>query len=208
MKRLRATLMCSALLFSLPIAALPPLGEDARLLAFGDSLTLGVGGSGEGYPQVLSRLLHRVVIAEGAPGNTTEDGRRALADALQRVRPDLLLLCLGSNDLRRGLSPERASENLSAMLDIAKRAGVPVLMFGVPAPGQAAAHSIFQPLASAHGVAYDADSFTRVMAHPALKADLAHPNREGYRAIAESVRDVLRTQGALRRIVAGPPLAP
>ena len=44
--------------------------------------------------------------------------------------PDLALVELGGNDLLRGLSPAEAKANLSAILDVLKKRGIPVVLYG------------------------------------------------------------------------------
>jgi lysophospholipase L1-like esterase len=172
-------------------AQLPPLGPQARLLAFGDSLTDGVGGAGQNYPQQLARLLDREVVNLGLPGDTTADGLRRLPAALQQHRPDLLILCLGVNDLLRGVPPAAVLANLGALLAQAEQAGVPVLLLAVPEPGTARAHPLFAQLAAEHAVTVDAHTMVGVLSNPLLKADPVHANAEGYRAVAERLAERL-----------------
>lgn len=191
-------LLCASGAIASPDAApWVPLERGARVLAFGDSLTDGVGGAGENYPQRLEHRIGRAVINVGLPGETTEQGRRRLPGVLARERPSLLILCLGLNDLLRGVPAEAIRANLVAMLEAARAAKVPTLLVAVPAPGTARAHPLFAEAAALGGAHLDDRSMVAVLANPALKADLVHPNREGYRAMAEALEERLRREGTL-----------
>ena len=113
--------LCSALIamlfWSAPLgSAEPPSRSSTKILAFGDSLTGGVGGAGQDYPSRLAQLLHGPVINAGLPGEITAEGRRRLPHVLERERPSLLILCLGLNDLLRRIDPAQVRDNLVAMM--------------------------------------------------------------------------------------------
>lgn len=177
---------------------LPYLSENASVLAFGDSLTDGVGGSGESYPQRLAQRIGRKVINAGAPGDTTAQGRLRLPGALQTYHPGLLILCLGINDALQRVPRERTRENLLAMLRMARQAHVPVLLLALPRRGASGADPLFAEVAAEGGAIVDETSMVEVLSNPNLKADLAHANREGYRQVAESLAAALKTLGAVR----------
>lgn len=176
---------------------LPLLRPDAIILAFGDSLTDGVGGSGETYPQRLEQLVGHRVINAGVPGETTVQGRVRLQPVLEAQHADLLILCLGINDFLQGIPVETVHENLLAMLATAHRAGLPVLLLSVPARGSKTASPLFADSAATGGAALDDRSMVEVLSNPGLKADLIHPNREGYRQLADKLAERLRALGAL-----------
>lgn len=80
-----------------------------RILALGDSFTLGLGvNSEEAYPKVLESMLNRAplgkfskfeVINAGVDGYGTEQEAIYLRELLQRYRPDLVIVGLYSNDV-------------------------------------------------------------------------------------------------------------
>ena len=118
----------------------PAAASDLRLTALGDSLTQGYGlPAEEGFVPMLEGWLrargHGVdVINAGVSGDTTAGGLARIEWTLADG-PDALIVALGGNDLLRGLDPATSRANLDGILAAADAAGVPVLLAGLPAPG-------------------------------------------------------------------------
>lgn len=178
---------------------LPPLQAGARILAFGDSLTSGVGGSGENYPDRLALRIRRTVINAGSNGETTSQGRARLPQELRKYKPDLLILCLGINDLSRGIPREQILENLIAMLDSAREAGVPVLLLALPTRAATTVDPLFAEAARAGDAVLDEYSMAGVLADLSMKSDLVHLTPEGYRSVADRVAVTLHERGAVEQ---------
>lgn len=181
-------------------AALPPLDDDAVILAFGDSLTRGTGADGnESYPAVLERLSGRRVINAGIPGELTSEGRQRLPRLLDRERPDLLILCHGGNDILRGHDAAMAADNLAAMVRMAQERGIEVLLVGVPERSLVFHDTadFYHRVAEEAGVPLESEAMAHIIGEPSLKSDQIHPNAAGYRYLARSVHDLLRETGAL-----------
>jgi lysophospholipase L1-like esterase len=178
---------------------LPPLAPDAVILAFGDSLTHGTGVTdGEDYPAVLSGLTGRAVVNAGVPGEETDGGLARLPAVLDEVRPSLVILTHGGNDLIRQRDPAAILSNLRGMAEAARGRGAAVVLLGVPRPAIfLRPHPLYADLAAELGVPLEADVLAETLALPALKSDQIHPNAAGYRAIAEAVDRLLREAGAL-----------
>lgn len=196
--------LCSALMamlfWSAPVASAESSSRsNTKILAFGDSLTSGVGGAGEDYPSRLAQLLGFPVINAGLPGEVTSEGRRRLPHELERERPSLLILCLGLNDLMRKIDPAEVRDNLVAMMRSAQERGIPVLLLAVPPLGSARAHPLYAEAALLGGAELDDQSMVAVLSNPRLKADLVHPNRDGYREVADHVARRMRGAKLLGR---------
>jgi acyl-CoA thioesterase-1 len=67
-------------------------------------------------------------------GETSLSGRRRLPALLEKYRPAVLVLELGSNDGLQGLPLSALQANVSAMVDAAQRAKVRVLLVGIELP--------------------------------------------------------------------------
>jgi acyl-CoA thioesterase-1 len=121
-------------------AASPTWAEPVTLLALGDSLTQGYGLAPEDglVPQLQAWLTAQgaevTVINAGVSGDTTAGGRARLDWSLT-PEVDAVMIALGGNDLLRGLPPAEARANLEAMLVTVQARGLPVLLAGLPAPG-------------------------------------------------------------------------
>lgn len=178
--------------------SLRPVPADGVVLAFGDSLTYGIGSPEINYPRLLEKQIDRRVVNSGDPGETTAHGRGRLPGMLARIRPDLLILCLGLNDFLLGVPAATTRDNLGAMIEAAQGRGVQVVLVSVPRlrPGM-----VPDPLYAELGARYRipvADTvLAEVLRDPLKKVDGIHPNREGYRHIADGLARLLRESGAI-----------
>jgi acyl-CoA thioesterase-1 len=125
---------------ALQTSAAPEIPADAPvILAFGDSLYAGYRlAPGEGYPPRLEAVLNaggvkaRVVNA-GVSGDTTAAARGRLAFTLdgQKVKPSLVLVGLGGNDMLRGLPPAETRANLDAILTELGKRNITAMLTGM-----------------------------------------------------------------------------
>jgi lysophospholipase L1-like esterase len=180
-------------------AKLAPLAPKSVVLAFGDSLTYGTGANeDESYPAQLEKLTGWRVVREGVPGEVSGAGLARLPAMLEAHQPKLLLLCHGGNDFLQRLPKDKAAENLRAMIRLAKTRGVEVLLIGTPEPGLSVTPAAFYAeIAKEFRIPYEGDVLGKILKDSSLKADQVHPNAQGYRLMAERVRDLLRKAGAL-----------
>jgi lysophospholipase L1-like esterase len=181
-------------------AQLPPLAADGLVLAFGDSITAGIGaGAGESYPDVLGKLIGRKVVNAGVPGEVSAEGLARLPELLEAQKPALLILCHGGNDLLQRLDQGQTAGNLRAMIRLARERGVAVLLVAVPAPDLSLKPPAFYgELATESGLPIEAKILARILGKGALKSDYVHPNAAGYRQLAEALATLLKKSGAVQ----------
>jgi len=117
-------------------------GETAppTILIFGDSLSAGYGlAQDQAWPALLERRLkaeklpHAVANAS-ISGETSAGGRSRLPAALDRFKPAIVVLALGTNDGLRGLPTTQLRDNLRAMVRAAKAKKARVLLVGMRLP--------------------------------------------------------------------------
>ncbi len=179
------------------LAKLPANGV---VLAFGDSLTHGTGAPAEAsYPAVLEELIGRRVVRAGVPGEVTAQGLARLPSLLRDSAPDLLVLIHGGNDLLQRRPRADTLADLSAMVQLARKHGVAVVLIGVPDLGLLLGRSagFYEELAEDLEIPYDGEALPAILKQPGLKSDAIHPNAKGYRKLAEAVADLLRRSGAI-----------
>ena len=169
------------------------------ILAFGDSLTQGVGVSEQhSYPSVLESLSNVAVINAGLSGETTEEGLNRFADVIEQHAPALVILLEGGNDILQNKDLDETQINLNGMIEIAKSYGVEVVLIGVPKKSLFSSSApLYQALADKHQIVFEPTLIAELMKKPSMKSDYIHFNKAGYRAMAESIYQLLRENGAL-----------
>ncbi len=179
-------------------------GEEVRILAFGDSLFAGYNlAEHEGYPERLERALRQAgvnarVVDAGVSGDTSAAGRQRLAFVLdqQQVKPDLVMLELGGNDMLRGLDPSDTRANFEAMLGELQGRDIPVLLMGMRAPPnygpdyQQRFDALYGELANEYGADLVPFWLESIYEKPALfQSDRIHPTAEGIDALVADTLD-------------------
>lgn len=180
------------------LATLPP---DGVILAFGDSLTAGVGANaeqGEDYPSVLARLSAREVINAGISGETTAEGLARFDAVLAEHNPDLVILLEGGNDILRNRSPDTIKQNLARMIELAQARGIDLVLLAVPEKSIfASAAPFYQELAEHYQLAFEPGIVADLISDASMKSDAVHFNEAGYAELARAIYQTLIEQGAL-----------
>ena len=178
---------------------LDTLSSEAVILAFGDSLTFGTGAKPEqSYPSVLAKLTKLEVINEGIPGEVSAKGLKRLPGLLEKHEPDLLILCHGGNDILQRKSKDTMFKNVQKMIELAKAKNVDVVLLGVPEFGLfLSSMEGYAEIAEATDSVYISDLIPDLLSDNSLKSDNVHPNKAGYKLMAEEIYETLQKSGAL-----------
>lgn len=177
----------------------PRMENRLRIVAFGDSLTAGLGVPREqSYPTLLQQRLDAAgydyqVINAGVSGDTTAGGLRRVPWVLKNL-PTLVILELGANDGLRGLNLDQTKVNLEAIIRQLHEAGVTVVLAGMKLPPNYGEdytkgfESLYADLARRYDLALIPFFLDGVAADPTLnQSDGIHPTGEGYRRIVDTV---------------------
>jgi acyl-CoA thioesterase-1 len=180
-------------------AATPAEARASEILAFGDSLTAGLGlPPEESFPARLEARLRAEgtlvhIINAGVTFDTTAAGLARLDWSLAD-KPDIVILELGANDTLRGIEPKIVRANLDAMITKIQASGAKVLLMGMRAPtnwGEEYQHEfdrVYPELAQAHGVTLYPFFLEGVAMDPQLnQPDGLHPNERGVAALVERI---------------------
>ena len=178
--------------------------EEPVVVAFGDSLTAGLGVSpAEAYPALLEARLRKEgyayrVVNAGVSGDTTAGGVRRVDWAL-RLKPTVVIVELGANDALRGQDLGGVRANLDTIVERFQAAGARVLVAGMRVPTNygerygAGFERLFGEVAAKHKAAFMPFFLDGVAADARLnQADGIHPTAAGYRIIADRLWPYLR----------------
>ena len=147
---------------------------------------------------VLSERTGRKVVNAGVPGEETERGLRRLPGLLDRLQPDLLILCHGGNDILRKRTPAATAANLRRMIGFARERGIPVVMIAVPNIGLFLSPADFyEEVAEDMAIPIEDDILADLLGDNRYKSDHVHPNAAGYARLAEALQALLTEHGAL-----------
>jgi len=147
MRIVRLAILVACSLLTWPAHAQP---QPPRIIAFGDSITWGANATNNSvqhyrpllpliwhtpgkqdttYPGVLQCLTRRTVLDYGVPGETTAEGQPRLIRLMNTIRPRLVLLMEGTNDMLAASPMSGAINSLTAdARSVQHGGGTPVLM--------------------------------------------------------------------------------
>lgn len=176
------------------------IAPSKNILVIGDSLSAEYGlPKGTGWVAHVQRRLQEhgteyQIHNSSISGDTSSGGVNRLPAALERVKPDVVIIELGSNDALRGLSLDMTRRNLAQMITACQQAGAHVILVGMQIPpnyGKRYATEfaeLFPSLAARHKatlVPFLFEGFATNM--DMFQDDAIHPNEQGQQLMAETM---------------------
>ncbi|MDR2789523.1 MAG: arylesterase [Campylobacteraceae bacterium] len=162
--------------------------QESVILAFGDSLTQGYGASAsEAYPARLGKILSMRVINGGINGEDSHQAAARLPSLLDEIKPRIVILCHGGNDILRKYDLKETKQNLSFMITLMQSKNIDVIFVGVPSGLFTDADNLYDELADEYDLIYDDSTLAKIIKTPSLKSDQIHPNAAGYDMLAQNL---------------------
>jgi len=159
------------------------------ILVLGDSLSAEYGlARGTGWVHLLEQQLEKdkspwTVFNASISGETSSGGISRLQSLLTQKQPGIVMIELGANDALRGLPIAQTETNLRRMIQMSKKSGARVLLFGIQIPtnyGQSYTtqfKKLYQQLANEEQIELLPFFLEGVATKPELfQADRLHPN--------------------------------
>lgn len=172
---------------SYPIVNYPPNG--AHVMVWGDSLSSGVGASSpmNGYVGVLKERLSLDLTNKAVSGETTGDVLLHFERDLSEVRPDIVMILLGGNDLLRRVPISETFDNLRTLIVAAQKQKAVVYLIGFQKHIDDNYANEFEALAKETGALYTGDILGGIIGNQTLMSDEIHPNDKGYLKMADKI---------------------
>jgi acyl-CoA thioesterase-1 len=175
-----------------------------KVVLFGDSLMAGYGLPKEHHLSlVLQNNLNKEgltieVINGSVSGSTSSGGLNRAEWTLSEANIDLMILCLGANDMLRGISPKETKKNLEKIINIAQNKNIKVILAGMIAP---TSHGfkykknfdkIYPDLSNQYNLPLIPFLLEDVALRPELNlSDGMHPNAKGTFVISKTLHEMI-----------------
>jgi acyl-CoA thioesterase I len=170
--------------------------RDCRIVAYGDSLTEGLGASREeSYPSVLSHLLGFEVCNLGVSGRTTSVALQAMAEVIA-VKPKAVVLILGANDALRGTPRLETKQNIITIVNRLRENNILVVLAGIDSRQPDIPkflknlHTLYEEISAElpNDVIFVPSAMDDIIGvQDMTSSDGIHPNAKGYRRLAKNL---------------------
>ena len=170
-----------------------------KIMLYGDSLMAGYGlPQNENLSSVLPSKFNLAesqlqIINASVSGNTSSNGLARLDWSLED-KPNIVILCLGANDMLRGIDPKLTKQNLNQIIEKMIQNGSKVILAGMRSPEsmgqnyQQEFDLIYQELAEEHEVIFMPFLLEGVaLEKDYLQSDYKHPNALGVKIMASNL---------------------
>ena len=138
------------------------------------------------------------VINASVSGDTTSGGLNRLNWLLEKRKIDIVILCLGANDMLRGIKPSIIKKNLNKILEILQNKKVNILLAGMLSQESLGEEykskfdNIYPELAKKFQISFLPFLLDGVALNPELNLnDGKHPNPKGVNRISENLEKKL-----------------
>ena len=175
-----------------------------KIALFGDSLMSGYGLEKKFHlSTVLEKNLKEKgfdvnVINASVSGDTTSGGLNRLQWLLGKKKIDIVILCLGANDMLRGIKPSLIKQNLNKIVEILQERKITILLAGMLSQEALGTEykskfdRIYPELAKKFEISFLPFLLDGVALNPELNLnDGKHPNQKGIKIISKNLENKL-----------------
>ncbi|HDR8924253.1 arylesterase [Burkholderia vietnamiensis] len=198
--------LCAATVPARAASAAPAAPEGRpTLVVLGDSLSAEYGLPRDtGWVALLRQRLaaERIdysVANASVSGDTTSGGRARLPAVLQRLKPSIVIVELGSNDALRGVPVATTEQNLRDIIAAARRAHAQVVLVGMYVPPNYGPdytqkfHAVYTRLSKQLGVPLVPFLLAGIENKPEMfQSDQMHPGEQAQRVLLDNVWPTLK----------------
>lgn len=177
------------------------LPKGSKVVALGDSLTVGVGvDKADSYPRLLAQKTGWIVENMGISGDTTAQVLARLPSAIKQ-RPKLVLLGIGGNDVLRRVPAKISQGNLLTIVHALMSEKIDVVLIAQPYLsvsalfGKASDNPMYQEVAKQTNVPLLQKAWSQILSDNSLKSDQIHANKAGYARFTQILYDFLQELG-------------
>ena len=191
------SLFCLFLLFIISLNTLA--AKEIKIMLYGDSLMAGYGlNQNENLSSALAAKFSLeetavLIINASVSGNTTSNGLARLDWSLGES-PNIVILCLGANDMLRGIDPKYIKENLNTMISKINESGSKVILAGMRSPKsmggiyQQRFDQMYREIAEEHDLTFMPFLLEGIaLEKKYLQNDYKHPNALGIQVMADNL---------------------
>ena len=191
------SLFCLFLLFIISLNTLA--AKQITIMLYGDSLMAGYGlNQNENLSSALAAKFSLketavLIINASVSGNTTSNGLARLDWSLGES-PNIVILCLGANDMLRGIDPKYIKENLNTMISKINESGSKVILAGMRSPKsmggiyQQRFDQMYKEIAEEHDLTFMPFLLEGIaLEKKYLQNDYKHPNALGIQVMANNL---------------------
>ena len=191
------SLFCLFLLFIISLNTLA--AKQITIMLYGDSLMAGYGlNQNENLSSALAAKFNLketavLIINASVSGNTTSNGLARLDWSLGES-PNIVILCLGANDMLRGIDPKYIKENLNTMISKINESGSKVILAGMRSPKsmggiyQQRFDQMYKEIAEEHDLTFMPFLLEGIaLEKKYLQNDYKHPNALGIQVMANNL---------------------
>jgi acyl-CoA hydrolase len=171
----------------------PTAPTAVTVAAFGDSITVGVGTSGNNdYVSRLSSRTGVAIINAGRSGDTTGEALNRLDSAVLSRNPQIVIVFLGGNDILQNVPVQQRISNITTIVQRLRQTGAAVILVGLGTGLLDAFNGALPGIASQTSSTMVPDVLEGIFGVSSLMADPVHPNNAGHAIIADRIEPALR----------------
>ena len=163
------------------------------VVALGDSITAGIGTSGNN--DYVSRLSSRTgvsIINAGRSGDTTGDALARLDSTVLSRNPDIVIVFLGGNDILQSVPVQQRISNITTIVQRIRQTGAAVILIDLGSGLLDAFNGALPGIASQTSSTLVPGVLEGILGVPSLMSDSIHPNNAGHAIIADRIEPALR----------------